>query len=88
MAGTADTPFTCIGLDDHKGSISVGVLEPGAEQPTHDKIFRGEAQCRRRVGRFDPTTLKVRFQARPTGYTGWPSWLPRWAATVGWLPRR
>ena len=58
MASIADTPFTFIGLDVHKDSISAGVLEPGAEQPTHDKICHDEPSIRRLLGRFDPATLK------------------------------
>jgi len=68
MASIADTPFTFIGLDVHKDSISVGLLEPGVEQPTHDKIFHDEPSVRRLLGRFDPTTLKVCYEAGPTGY--------------------
>ena len=68
MASIADTPFTFMGLDVHKDSISAGILEPGVEQPTHDKIFHDEASIRRLMGRFDPATLKVCYEAGPTGY--------------------
>ena len=68
MASIADTPYTFMGLDVHKDSISAGILEPGAQQPIHDKIFHDEASIRRLMGRFDPTTLKVCYEAGPTGY--------------------
>ena len=68
MASIADTPFTFIGLDVHKDSISAGVLEPGVDDPTHDKILHDEPSIRRLLGRFDPATLKVCYEAGPTGY--------------------
>jgi transposase len=68
MASIADTPFTFMGLDVHKDSISAGILEPGAEQPSFDKIFHDEPSIRRLMGRFDPTTLRVCYEAGPTGY--------------------
>jgi len=68
MASIADTPFTFMGLDVHKDSISAGVLEPGAEQPALDRIFHDEASIRRLVGRFDAATLRVFYEAGPTGY--------------------
>ncbi|MFU8842116.1 MAG: hypothetical protein ACNA8R_15645, partial [Nitriliruptoraceae bacterium] len=39
MPSVADTELTFMGLDVHKDSISVGLLEPGVDQPIHDKIF-------------------------------------------------
>lgn len=68
MASIADTPFTFIGLDVHKDSISAGILEPGANDPTHDKIFHDEPSIRRLMGRFEPAKLKVCYEAGPTGY--------------------
>ena len=68
MASIADTPLTFMGLDVHKDSISAGILEPGVEQPSFDKIFHDEPSIRRLVGRFDPTTLRVCYEAGPTGY--------------------
>ena len=78
MASIADTPSTFIGLDVHKDSISAGILEPGGEHPTHDKIFHDEASIRRLMGRLDPATLKVCYEAGPTGYR-----LARLAASMG-----
>ena len=58
MAIIADTPFTFIGLDVHKDSISAGILEPaGATYPIHDKIFHDEPSIRRLMGRFDAGSL-------------------------------
>ena len=68
MASIADTPFTFIGLDVHKDSISAGILEPGANDPTHDKIFHDEPSIRRLFGRFELAKLKVCYEAGPTGY--------------------
>ena len=65
MASIADTPFTYIGLDVHKDSISVGILEPGAEHPAHDKIFHDQASIRRLMSRFDPARLRVCYEAGP-----------------------
>ena len=55
-------------MDVHKDSISAGILEPGANDPTNDKLFHDEPSIRRLMGRFDPTTLKVCYGAGPTGY--------------------
>ena len=68
MASIADTPYTYIGLDVHKDTISAGILEPGAEHPSVDKIFHDQACIRRLMGRFDPVRLKVCYEAGPTGY--------------------
>ena len=70
MASIADTSLTFMGLDVHKDSISIGGLEPGVEQPTHDKISYDEPSIRRLLGRFDPATLKVCCEAGPTGSPG------------------
>lgn len=68
MASIADTPFTFMGLDVHKDTISAGILEPGAEHPASDKIFHDQASIRRLMGRFDAATLRVCYEAGPTGY--------------------
>lgn len=57
-----------IGWDVHKDSISVGLLEPGAEVPATDRIFHDEASVRRLVARFDRARLRVCYEAGPTGY--------------------
>jgi len=62
-----DTVF--VGLDVHKDSISVGVLNPGHETPDVEKIFNDEESVRRLVGRFPtPGLLRVCYEAGPTGY--------------------
>ena len=68
MASIADTPFTYLGLDVHKDSISAGILEPGAEHPSVDKIFHDQASIRRLMSRFEAATLRVCYEAGPTGY--------------------
>ena len=68
MASIADTRFTFMKLDVHKDSISFRLLEPGVDDPTHDKILHDEPSIRRLLGRFDPATLKVCYEAGPTGY--------------------
>jgi transposase len=58
-----------LGLDVHKDTISVGVLEPGCERPVVDKIFHDEASVRRLIDRFaDRRRLRVCYEAGPTGY--------------------
>lgn len=59
---------TFMGLDVHKDSISVGLLEPGAEVPVSDRIFHDEPSVRRLVDGFDRARLKVCYEAGPTGY--------------------
>ena len=45
-----------LGLDVHKDSISVGILNPGHERPEVEKIFDDEESVRRLIDRFaDPT---------------------------------
>ena len=62
-----DTVF--LGLDVHKDSISVGVLNPGHETPDVEKIFNDEESVRRLIGRFgEPGLLRVCYEAGPTGY--------------------
>jgi len=68
MASIVDTPLTFMGLDVHKDSISAGILEPGATNPTDDRIFHDKPSIRRLLGRFDPATLRVCYEAEPTGY--------------------
>jgi len=58
-----------LGLDVHKDSISVGVLEPGSDSPAVDRIFHDEPSVRRLVDRFaDRGRLRVCYEAGPTGY--------------------
>ncbi len=58
-----------LGLDVHKDSISVAVLEPGRETPEVDKIFNDEYSVRHLIGRFsEPRSLRACYEAGPTGY--------------------
>jgi hypothetical protein len=47
-----DPEATYLGMDVHKDTISVGVLEPGCETPVVDKIFHDEPSVRRLIDRF------------------------------------
>lgn len=69
MTSIHDPEATHLGLDVHKDTISVGVLEPGCETPVVDKIFHDEASVRRLIQRFaDRGRLRVCYEAGPTGY--------------------
>lgn len=58
-----------LGLDVHKDSISVGILNPGQETPDVEKIFHDEESVRRLIGRFpEPRLLRACYEAGPTGY--------------------
>lgn len=62
-------PFTHLGLDVHRDSISVAVLPPEAETPEVDKVFNDTDSVRRLVARLgDPTVLRACYEAGPTGY--------------------
>jgi dihydroxyacetone kinase len=47
-----DPEATYVGLDVHKDTISVGVLEPGSQSAVVDKIFHDEESVRRLAGRL------------------------------------
>jgi transposase len=64
----AQGELTFVGLDVHKDSISVGILQPGAEVPVADRIFHDEPSVRRLVAGFDRARLRVCYEAGPTGY--------------------
>jgi transposase len=58
-----------LGLDVHKNTISVAVLEPQDEVPVTDKISSDEASVRQLIARFeDLGRLRVCYEAGPTGY--------------------
>ena len=58
-----------LGLDVHKDSISVGILNPGHERPDVERIFHDEASVRALIARFDdPGQLRACYEAGPTGY--------------------
>lgn len=69
MASMAQRRFTHLGMDVHKDSISVGILEPDAESAEIDRIFNDDYSVRRLIARFpDPRILKACYEAGPTGY--------------------
>lgn len=58
-----------LGLDVHKNTISVGILEPEAEVPVVEKISSDRDSVRRLIGRFEePRRLRACYEAGPTGY--------------------
>jgi transposase len=66
---SADHGAIHLGLDVHKNTISVGVLEPAAETAVVDKVSSDEDAVRRLVARFaDPRRLRACYEAGPTGY--------------------
>lgn len=69
MPSLARSDAIHLGMDVHKDSISVGVLNPGDDVPDVEKIFHDEASVRRLVGRFpEPALLRTCYEAGPTGY--------------------
>jgi hypothetical protein len=61
-----------LGLDIHKDSISVGVLNPGHERPDVEKIFHDEESVHRLIDRFpDRSLLWACYEAGPPATT-WP----------------
>jgi transposase len=64
-----DPEAVYVGMDVHKDSISVGVLEPGRDSPVVDKIFHDEPSVRRLVaGLSQRGRLRMCYEAGPTGY--------------------
>jgi len=58
-----------LGLDVHKDSISVAVLEPERETAEVDRIFNDEYSVRHLIDRFpEPGNLRACYEAGPTGY--------------------
>ena len=79
MSSIRDPEATWLGLDVHKDTIAVGLLEPGSDSPAMDTIWHDEASVRRLMGRFgDPRRLRVCYEAGPTGYE-----LQRLLASIG-----
>jgi transposase len=68
---TSVTDPGCIhlGLDVHKLTISVGILEPGEEEPVAEKISSDPDAVHRLLARFeDRSQLRACYEAGPTGY--------------------
>jgi transposase len=69
MPSVSRRGVTHLGLDVHKDSISVAVLEPDREAAEIDKIFNDEYSIRHLIARFpDPRRLQACYEAGPTGY--------------------
>jgi hypothetical protein len=58
-----------LGLDVHKDTISVGILDPDQQVPDVERIAHDEASVRRLVARFsDRARLRACYEAGPTGF--------------------
>jgi transposase len=58
-----------LGLDVHKDTISVGVLDPDQQVPDVERIAHDEPSVRRLVARFpDRARLRACYEAGPTGF--------------------
>jgi transposase len=58
-----------LGLDVHRDTISVGILEPDQQVPEVDRIPHDEPSVRRLVGRLGhPRRLRACYEAGPTGF--------------------
>ena len=69
MTSVKDRDCIHLGLDVHKNTISVGVLEPDAETPRTDKISSDWDAVKHLLARFDDLSrLRVCYEAGPTGY--------------------
>jgi transposase len=83
MSSVRDRGAIHLGLDVHKNTISVGVLEPDAELPIVEKISSDDDSVRRLISRFENLRrLRVCYEAGPTGYE-----LARLLASLGWRAR-
>ena len=83
MAGVSHLASVHLGLDVHRDTISVGILEPDQQVPEVERIAHDEPSVRRLVGRLgDPRRLRACYEAGPTGFE-----LARGVAQHGrWLP--
>src|SRR5215204_6789764 len=58
-----------LGLDVHKDTISVGILDPDQQVPDVERITHDEPSVRRLLARFpDRVRLRACYEAGPTGY--------------------
>lgn len=66
---TSIAPTTFVGLDVHQESISVALLRPGTQLAEEDQIANSPEAVRKLVRRWkDPATVRVCYEAGPTGY--------------------
>jgi transposase len=69
MSSFAHPDAVFLGMDVHRDSISVGVLNPGCESPDVEKVFNDEESVRRLIDRLgDRGRLRVCYEAGPTGF--------------------
>lgn len=62
-------PLTFVGLDVSRDKIAIAVLRPGEHVPLEQSIASTEEAVRQHVRRWgDPATLRVCYEAGPTGY--------------------
>jgi transposase len=83
VASVSHLASVYLGLDVHRDTISVGILEPDQQVPEVERIAHDEPSVRRLVGRLgDPRRLRACYEAGPTGFE-----LARGVAQHGrWLP--
>ena len=83
MASVAHLAPIHLGLDVHKDTSSVGILDPDQQVPDQvpdvERITHDEASVRRLLARFgDRARLRACYEAGPTGFelpgccTAWP----------------
>src|SRR4030095_4198437 len=69
MASVSHLAPIHLGLDVHKDTISVGILDPDQQVPDVERITHDEASVRRLVARFpDRARLRACYEAGPTGF--------------------
>ncbi|MGH9005235.1 MAG: IS110 family transposase, partial [Acidimicrobiia bacterium] len=69
MASVSHLAPIHLGLDVHKDTISVGILDPDQQVPDVERIAHDEASVRRLVARFpDRAQLRACYEAGPTGF--------------------
>lgn len=69
MTSLAHQGFTHLGMDVHKDSISVAILEPDLDAPQVERIFHDEVSVRRFIDRLPGRKdLWACYEAGPTGY--------------------
>ena len=69
MASVSHLARIHLGLDVHKDTIPVGVLDPDQQVPDVERIAHDEPSVRRLVARFpDRARLRACYQAGPSGF--------------------
>jgi transposase len=69
MSSVSQRRLTHLGMDVHRDSISVAILEPDREAAEVDRIFNDEYSVRKLISRFpDARKLHACYEAGPSGY--------------------